>query len=103
MCIRDRPNAPLLHKGFQNLFRLGIANIVINLLNNPFKLGDTIPALGIVPVSYTHLDVYKRQGERRDGSDQADDVQAAGEGVAELVDHQGDQMCIRDRSPPARR
>ena len=27
------------------------------------------------------------QGERRDGSDQADDVQAAGEGVAELIDH----------------
>lgn len=46
--LRERPNAPLLHKGFQNLFRLGIANIVINLLNNTFKLGDKIPALGIV-------------------------------------------------------
>lgn len=45
--LRERPNAPLLHKGFQNLFRLGIANIVINLLNNTFKLGDKIPALGI--------------------------------------------------------
>lgn len=44
----ERPNAPLLHKGFQNLFRLGIANIVINLLNNTFKLGDKIPALGVV-------------------------------------------------------
>ena len=32
--LRELPNAPLLHKGFQNLFRLGIANIVINLLNN---------------------------------------------------------------------
>ncbi len=46
--LRERPNAPLLHKGFQNLFRLGVANIVINLLNNTFKLGDKIPALGIV-------------------------------------------------------
>lgn len=46
--LREQPNAPLLHKGFQNLFRLGIANIVINLLNNTFKLGDKIPALGIV-------------------------------------------------------
>ena len=46
--LRERPNAPLLHKGFQNLFRLGIANIVINLLNNTFKLGDKIPALGVV-------------------------------------------------------
>ena len=46
--LRERPNAPLLHKGFQNLFRLGVANIVINLLNNTFKLGDKVPALGIV-------------------------------------------------------
>ena len=46
--LRERPNAPLLHKGFQNLFRLGIANIVINLLNNTFKLGDKIPSLGDV-------------------------------------------------------
>lgn len=46
--LRERPNAPLLHKRFQNLFRLGIANIVINLLNNTFKLGDKIPSLGIV-------------------------------------------------------
>ena len=42
------PVLPLPHKGFQNLFCLGIANIVINLLNNTFKLGDKIPALGIV-------------------------------------------------------
>ena len=46
--LRERPNAPLLHKGFQNLFRLGVANIVINLLNNTLKLGDKIPSLGIV-------------------------------------------------------
>lgn len=46
--LHERPNAPLLHKGFQNLFRLGIANIVINLLNNTFKLGDKIPSLGVV-------------------------------------------------------
>lgn len=46
--LRERPNAPLLHKGFQNLFRLGIANIVINLMNNTFKLGDKIPSLGVV-------------------------------------------------------
>ena len=32
------------------------------------------------------------QGERRDGRDQSDDVQAAGEGVAELVDHQGNEV-----------
>ena len=46
--LRELPNAPLLHKGFQNLFRLSIANAVINLLNNTFKLGDKIPALGVV-------------------------------------------------------
>ena len=46
--LRERPNAPLLHKGFQNLFRLGIANIVINLLNNTFKLGAKIPSIGVV-------------------------------------------------------
>ena len=46
--LRERPNAPLLHKGFQNLFRLGIANLVINLLNNTLKLGDKVPALGTV-------------------------------------------------------
>ena len=46
--LRERPNAPLPPKGFQNLFRLGIANIVINLLNNTFKLGDKIPSLGVV-------------------------------------------------------
>lgn len=46
--LRERPNAPLLHKGFQSLFRLGIANTVINLLNNTFKLGDKIPALGVI-------------------------------------------------------
>ena len=46
--LREQPNAPLLHKGFQNLFRLGVANIVINLLNNTLKLGDKIPSLGIV-------------------------------------------------------
>lgn len=48
IALRELPNAPLLHKGFQNLFRLGIANTVINLLNNTFKLGDKVPALGIV-------------------------------------------------------
>ena len=31
-------------------------------------------------------------GEDNDGRDQADDVQAAGEGVAELVDHQGNEV-----------
>ena len=46
--LRERPNAPLLHKGFQSLFRLGVANTVINLLNNTFKLGDKIPSLGVV-------------------------------------------------------
>lgn len=25
--LRERPNAPLLHKGFQNLFRLGIGRL----------------------------------------------------------------------------
>ena len=31
-------------------------------------------------------------GEDNDGRDQADDVQAAGEGVAELIDHQGNEV-----------
>ena len=46
--LRERPNAPLQHKRFQNLFRLGIPNTDINLLNNTFKLGDKIPSLGVV-------------------------------------------------------
>ena len=45
---RELPHAPLLHKGFQNLFRLSIANIVISLLSNTLKLGEKVPALGIV-------------------------------------------------------
>ena len=53
--LRERPNAPLLHKGFQNLFRLGVANIVISLLNNTFKLGDKIRAeRGIACGQYSH-------------------------------------------------
>ena len=46
--LRELPHAPLLHKGFQNLFRLSIANTVISLLNNTLKLGEKVPPLGIL-------------------------------------------------------
>ena len=44
----ELPHAPLLRKGFQNLFYLSAAALVINLLNNTLKLGEKVPPLGIV-------------------------------------------------------
>ena len=54
--------------------------------------------LGIAPVSYTHLDVYKRQGQNR-GTSQ--DLKAVSEALSYLR-QKGlstvEEMCIRDRS-----
>ena len=63
------------------------------------------------PVSYTHLDVYKRQGFYRVAADQADKLLEVLKhlllalGVFQQVLENFQQMCIRDRlsmlfSPP---
>lgn len=57
--LRERPNAPLLHKGFQNLFRLGIANTVINLLNNTFKLGVVLSVVSLAVSILTLIVLWK--------------------------------------------
>lgn len=51
---REHPHAPLLHKGFTRLFWLNLAEILINVLSNTFKLTERIPALR-VPLSIIPL------------------------------------------------
>ena len=58
-----------------------------------------------VPVSYTHLDVYKRQDEIylaeedvSDGSGQNNGGSGTGPGYSAKVGWQRPEMCIRDRS-----
>ena len=78
MCIRDRLCAPLLyHDARARIPRTGFAVgvlIVAGVLLMQFgnAHGALAPsawlALACVPVSYTHLDVYKRQGCLRAGS-----------------------------------
>lgn len=41
----ERPEAPLLHKGFLDLFRLNVASLIINVLSNALKLDEHIPVL----------------------------------------------------------
>lgn len=53
---RARHDAPLLQRGFRDLFRLGVAALVINILSNTFKLDERIPALRI-PLSLASLAV----------------------------------------------
>ena len=59
MCIRDRQKA-----GQQVLFVAFVhkAHALLNGLHRGGRRRDHDPH-GLVPVSYTHLDVYKRQGE----------------------------------------
>ena len=68
-----------------------------------FKITPRRPT-GLVPVSYTHLDVYKRQVTARALAQQtgapfltAEDISA--EGVAECI-LRAHQMCIRDSTTP---
>lgn len=44
----ELPNVSLFRKGFQYLFRLNIAIIIVSLLNNTFKLWERIPLLGLM-------------------------------------------------------
>lgn len=53
---RARHDAPLLQRGFRDLFRLGVTALVINILSNTFKLDERIPALRI-PLSLASLAV----------------------------------------------
>ena len=88
MCIRDRVYALCFYRARITVLRIVLANLVVNLLVNALMgslwnlmlrggvyWGWFLPSLGknlvtvlpktlviYVPVSYTHLDVYKRQG-----------------------------------------
>ena len=53
MCIRDRPDTTAVRK------LLSSADAV--LVSEPSALSDTPDAQSLLAVSYTHLDVYKRQ------------------------------------------
>ena len=53
MCIRDRPNTILLDGGMGTMLQAA----GLKLGARPEELNITDPQ----PVSYTHLDVYKRQ------------------------------------------
>ena len=61
MCIRDSAYTGQTRGAQARPFVLGLATAAILLI----KISD-IPGLGVmVPVSYTHLDVYKRQALTR--------------------------------------
>ena len=57
MCIRDRAGEPrfILLMVYLILLNLGLIAIVY------FKRWHFVGIISFVPVSYTHLDVYKRQ------------------------------------------
>ena len=59
MCIRDRDYSDLSNK-YANILRTGDIKFQANLEYRPRIWGDLYGA----PVSYTHLDVYKRQDTR---------------------------------------
>ena len=63
MCIRDRGTIILatvkgdIHDIGKNIVKVLLENYGFDVLD----LGKDVPPEIIVPVSYTHLDVYKRQ------------------------------------------
>ena len=57
MCIRDRGDGPLLVV-LGHFHTLDVALVNQNLADRLLQV-----RCGDIPVSYTHLDVYKRQGE----------------------------------------
>ena len=67
MCIRDRSmSVPSRSKRYME--RLLLKNIFMGYLPNAAlfaTIGDILVSLRIIPVSYTHLDVYKRQSRWR--------------------------------------
>ena len=52
MCIRDRLKNNHLTNNYHNI-------------KNTYELIDKLKVINIEPVSYTHLDVYKRQEKER--------------------------------------
>ena len=64
MCIRDRDGAEALHKAEECSPQLAILDVMMPRMNGfeltkALRRQSDIPIL--IPVSYTHLDVYKRQ------------------------------------------
>ena len=60
MCIRDRNNTYLLRKTPQNTRKL--YNTITILVSESGRVFEVIfTQIHKIPVSYTHLDVYKRQ------------------------------------------
>lgn len=61
---RARHDAPLLQRGFRDLFRLGVTALVINILSNTFKLDERIPlSLASLAVSVLVLIAMWRMSE----------------------------------------
>ena len=84
MCIRDRSNI------------FGNGSIKIKGIGAFFVGVPTSKDVAVAPVSYTHLDVYKRQeeGSGQRGAEQGGEERchaADGGGAADV------KMCIRDR------
>ena len=75
--VSDGPEAP------HDILRLRGVHAVTRYITNE------------VPVSYTHLDVYKRQVDYMDVSTQQ--VVSVGASLIPFLEHDDAKMCIRDR------
>ena len=66
MCIRDRIIGGALGNLFDRLWHGFVVDMIDFYVGDwhfaTFNLADTAICIGAAPVSYTHLDVYKRQG-----------------------------------------
>ena len=72
MCIRDSSNSPGIIAGFDAFRPVGNAVVCKYFMEGPAvggagdPVGDGIPnEHDVSPVSYTHLEVYKRQAQKR--------------------------------------
>ena len=69
MCIRDSTESELTAAVVESFFTAFIKTEA-GAGDNPFnEVGSSLPEVSRDPVSYTHLDVYKRQGLGRQVSD----------------------------------
>ena len=59
MCIRDRGNT------YETIAFIACMGVLCALVVELFSKKGIVWAAGLLPVSYTHLDVYKRQGYGR--------------------------------------
>ena len=67
MCIRDRSKAGLCYNAEANLIQDRIRDWIVEMPENGFLFplfNDRSTDIHGMPVSYTHLDVYKRQGQK---------------------------------------